>query len=162
MSGVGEPILHVVLVAPEIPPNTGSVGRLCVAVGARLHLVGPLGFSLDEKQLRRAGLDYWPYVDLHLYTDWADFRARVPSDSGAQWFYYSARAERSYLAARYRPGDWLVFGGESKGLPDEIAVANRGRLFRIPMRSPRVRSLNLASAVSIVVYEALRQMGAVT
>ncbi len=165
MSGAGdagEPILHVVLVTPEIPPNTGSVARLCVAVGARLHLVGPFGFSLDDKHLKRAGLDYWPYVDLSVYDDWADFCARAASARDRQWFYYSARAEQSYLQARYSPGDWLVFGGESRGLPEAIVGPNRARLFAIPMRGARVRSLNLACAVSIVVYEALRQMGAVT
>jgi len=149
------PILHVVLVEPEIPPNTGSTARLCAANALRLHLVGPLGFTIDDKHLKRAGLDYWPSVDARLYPSWSDFDAAC---SPMRRLYYSARVERSYLEVRHRPGDWLVFGGESSGFPPAILEANRSSTFAIPMRATNVRSLNLSNAVSIVVYEALRQL----
>lgn len=148
-------LLHVVLVAPEIPPNTGSIARLCAANGLRLHLVGPLGFSIDDKHLKRAGLDYWPFVDLRTYDAWDDFEAaRLPG----RRLYYSARAERSYTEVRHRVGDWLVFGGESRGLPRRLLDLNRSSTFAIPLRTTNVRSLNLSNAVSIVAYEALRQL----
>lgn len=152
-------MLHVVLVRPEIPPNTGSIARLCAATGARLHLVGPLGFSLDDRYLRRAGLDYWPHVDLRVYRDWEEF------ESGCierRLLYYSARARRPYLAASHRSGDWLVFGGETSGLPRQLLEQHAGSAFVIPIRAAPVRSLNLANAVSIVVFEALRQIGALS
>ena len=151
-----EPELHVVLVAPEIPPNTGTTARLCAATATRLHLVGPLGFSLENRYLRRAGLDYWPHVDLEVHRDWADFRARHPA---ASLRLFSAKAERSYTDVGYGLGDFLVFGGETRGLPPEILDAHRDRAYVIPMTSPHVRSLNLANAAAIVVYEALRQLG---
>src|SRR5207237_1022949 len=147
-----EPDFHVILVAPEIPQNTGTTARLCAATGTRLHLVGPLGFSLDDRYLRRAGLDYWPHVDLEVHRDWPDFRARHPS---ASLRLFSARAERSYTDVAYRRGDFLVFGGETRGLSNEILDAHRDRACVIPMASPHVRSLNLANAAAIVVYEAL-------
>ena len=150
-----KPLLHVVLVEPEIPPNTGSIARLCAANALRLHLVEPLGFTIDDKQLKRAGLDYWPFVDLCVHRDWAAFDAAArPS----RRILYSARAERSYLEVRHRPGDWLLFGGESKGLPRAVLEANRTSTFGIPMETTRVRSLNLSNAVSVVAYEALRQI----
>ena len=152
------PALHVVLVAPEIPPNTGSIARLCAATYTRLHLVGPLGFSLDDRHLKRAGLDYWPHVDLRVYDDWAHFRRQ---HHGAHCHFLAARAVRPYIAAPYRPGDHLVFGCETKGLPATLLAAHRDQTFAIPIFSPHVRSLNLSNAVSIVVYEALRQMGRV-
>jgi tRNA (cytidine/uridine-2'-O-)-methyltransferase len=157
MASPSDPVLHVVLVEPEIPPNTGSVARLCAANALRLHLVGPLGFTIDDKHLKRAGLDYWPHVDARVYPSWAEFEARSPP---ARRLFYSARAERSYLDVHYRPGDWLFFGGESRGLPREVLAAHRSATFAIPMRTREVRSLNLSNAVSIVVYEALRQIAA--
>jgi len=152
-------LLHVVLVQPEIPPNTGSIARLCAATGVRLHLVGPLGFSLEDRYLKRAGLDYWPYVDVRVYTDWNEL---APAFAGGRQLYYSARSRRSYLSASHRAGDWLVFGRETSGLPRDILQGKEDSTFVIPIRSPNVRSLNLSNAVSIVVYEALRQIGAVT
>ena len=144
------------LVAPEIPPNTGSIARLCAATYTRLHLIRPLGFSLDDRYLKRAGLDYWPYVDLHVYDHWQHFRR---AQRAARMHFFSARATRSYLAARYARGDCLVFGSETSGLPRTLLAAHRDETFVIPIASPHVRSLNLSNAVSIVVYEALRQLG---
>lgn len=143
------------LVRPEIPQNTGSIARLAAATRIRLHLVGPLGFSLEDRYLKRAGLDYWPMVDLQTYAGWNEFaaaHANVPAK------FFSARAARSYLEARYSPGDYLFFGSETRGLGKEVLERNAERSFRIPIFEPRVRSLNLANAVSIVVYEALRQI----
>jgi len=148
--------LHVVLVAPEIPPNTGSIARLCAATHTRLHLVRPLGFSLDDRHLKRAGLDYWPHVDVHVYDDWPHFRRH---HRGARMHFFSARATRSYLTAGYQHGDYLVFGCETRGLPTALLAAHRDQTFVIPISSPHVRSLNLSNAVSVVVYEALRQVG---
>ena len=146
----------MVLVAPEIPPNTGSIARLCAATYTRLHLIRPLGFSLDDRYLKRAGLDYWPYVDVHLYDHWEDFRRH---HRGARMHFFSARARRSYIDGRYARGDFLVFGSETKGLPKALLAAHRDETYVIPIDSPHVRSLNLSNAVSIVVYEALRQFG---
>jgi tRNA (cytidine/uridine-2'-O-)-methyltransferase len=148
--------LHVVLVAPEIPPNTGSIARLCAATYTRLHLVRPLGFSLDDRYLRRAGLDYWPHVDLHVHDDWPQFRRCA---RGARAHFFSARATHSYLDARYARGDHLVFGSETTGLPPSLLAAHRDTTHVIPISNPHVRSLNLSNAVSIAVYEALRQLG---
>jgi tRNA (cytidine/uridine-2'-O-)-methyltransferase len=148
------PALHVVLLAPEIPPNTGSIARLCAATGTRLHLIRPLGFSLDDRHLKRAGLDYWPYVDVQVHDDWHTFR-RHRRD--ARMHFFSARATRSHFAARYAEGDYLVFGRETQGLPPALLRAHRDQTYVIPICSPYVRSLNLSNAVSIVVYEAIRQ-----
>jgi tRNA (cytidine/uridine-2'-O-)-methyltransferase len=148
-------LLHVVLVAPEIPPNTGSIARLCAATCTRLDLIRPLGFSLDDRYLKRAGLDYWPYVDVRVYDDWQQFRRQHP---GARMHFFSARAARSYLEVGYSMGDHLVFGCETKGLPPALLAAHRNETYVIPISSPHVRSLNLSNAVSIVVYEALRQL----
>jgi tRNA (cytidine/uridine-2'-O-)-methyltransferase len=145
--------VQIALVEPEIPPNTGSIARLCAATATPLHLIGKLGFSIDDKHLKRAGLDYWPWVDLHQHADWASFTATVP---GRQ-IGFSARAERSYTAIAFAPDDVLVFGGETKGLPAEIK--RDLDLYRIPIDTPHVRSLNLANAVAIVLYEARRQLG---
>jgi tRNA (cytidine/uridine-2'-O-)-methyltransferase len=153
------PAFHIVLVRPEIPQNTGSIARLVAATRTRLHLVGPLGFSLEDRYLKRAGLDYWPLVDLCTYAAWAEFeesRASAPADD---FKYFSARAEKSYLEADYRQGDFMVFGSETKGLGAEFLEARREATYRIPIFEPGVRSLNLANAVSIALYEALRQTG---
>ncbi|MBI1815033.1 MAG: tRNA (cytidine(34)-2'-O)-methyltransferase [Deltaproteobacteria bacterium] len=149
-------MLHVVLVQPEIPPNTGSIARLCAATNLRLHLVGPLGFSLEDRYLKRAGLDYWPFVDLRTYPDVDAFHAEHGS---GRFVLFSARAAHSYLAARHTPGSYLLFGSETRGLPAPLLAAHRDATFTIPIFNPNVRSLNLSNAVSIVVYDALRQLG---
>jgi tRNA (cytidine/uridine-2'-O-)-methyltransferase len=148
--------VHVVLVAPEIPPNTGSIGRLCVATGTPLHLIEPLGFVIDDKHLRRAGLDYWPHVELHRWPSWETFtRERPPG----RLLCFATRAPRPYTKVAYRPDDLLVFGGESRGLPDAIRTAHADDLYGIPIDTTHVRSLNLATAVAIVLFEGRRQLG---
>jgi tRNA (cytidine/uridine-2'-O-)-methyltransferase len=147
--------MHVVLVAPEIPQNTGSIGRLCLATGSTLHLVDPLGFTIDDRHLRRAGLDYWRHVDVVRHPDWDAFQTRRPP---GRLLCFAARAPRSYTTVRYHPDDLLVFGSESRGLPPAIRSAHTDALFGIPLASEHVRSLNLATAVAIVLYEALRQL----
>ncbi len=149
--------MNIVLVRPEIPQNTGSIARLAAATRTRLHLVGPLGYSLDDRYLKRAGLDYWPLVDLRTYPGWDAF---VAEHGEARCCFYSVHARRSYLEADYRRGDFIVFGSETRGLGREFLAAHADAAYRIPIFEPGVRSLNLANAVSIVVYEALRQMGA--
>jgi tRNA (cytidine/uridine-2'-O-)-methyltransferase len=150
-------MLHVALWEPEIPPNTGNVARLCAATGAALHLIGRLGFHTDDRALRRAGLDYWPHVDVRRHVTFADFEA---ARAGARIFCFSARAERLYTAVRYQHGDCLLFGGEAHGLPSEVLARHAERTLLIPMPAGKVRSLNLATAVGIVLYEALRQTSA--
>ena len=148
--------MHVILVEPEIPPNTGSIARLCAATATPLHLVGRLGFSLDDKHLRRAGLDYWPHVEVHVHESWAAFAATVPG----RRLGFSARAARLYTDACFAADDLLIFGGETRGLPPDVkAEIGDEALYRIPIVTTHVRSLNLANVVSIVVYEALRQLG---
>jgi tRNA (cytidine/uridine-2'-O-)-methyltransferase len=149
------PPFQICLVAPEIPPNTGSVARTCGATQSILHLVEPLGFSLDERAVRRAGLDYWHLVDVRVHPDFATFESARPP--GALHL-FSAGAERSYLDAPLTPGDCLVFGCESTGLPPPLLAQHAGRVWGIPTIGP-VRSLNLSNAVSIVLYEALRRTG---
>ena len=149
--------MHIVLVAPEIPPNTGSIGRLCVATNTPLHLVEPLGFIIDDKHLRRAGLDYWPHVEMRRHVDWNAFLAAKPS---GRLLCFAARSPRPYTAATYEPDDFLVFGSESCGLPPAIRAAHAETTFGIPIMSAHVRSLNLATAAAIVLYEALRQQRA--
>jgi tRNA (cytidine/uridine-2'-O-)-methyltransferase len=150
--------VHVVLVAPEIPQNTGSIGRLCVATDTTLHLLDPLGFRLEDRYLRRAGLDYWPHVRVVRHPSWAAFTAARPP---GRLLCFSARAARSYTSVRYRDDDLLVFGGESRGLPPAIRAAHADATFGIPLASEQVRSLNLATAVAVVLYEGLRQLGKV-
>lgn len=148
-----EPSLHVVLYQPEIPHNTGSVGRTCVAVGAKLWLVRPLGFRLDDYYLRRAGLDYWPHLEWEAVDDWAALTARLP---GRDYWYLTKTATRSYTTVAYERGDVLVFGSESQGLPPAMLEAHRDRTLRIPIRAA-ARSLNLSNSVAIVLFEGLRQ-----
>ena len=155
LSGFTAP-LHVALFKPEIHPNTGNVARLCAANAIPLHLVGHVGFRIDERSVRRAGLDYWPYVDLRREKDLAELQSVL---QGSRLYYFSARADRPYTDVRYREGDCLLFGRESTGLPDEVLQPNWGNALKIPMLSSHVRSLNLATAVAIAVYEALRQLG---
>ena len=150
------PPMHIVLVEPEIPQNTGSIARLCAATQSHLHLVGTLGFRLDSHALRRAGIDYWHLVTLHRHIDMQHFRHAFPS---SRCLMLSARAERSYTDASFRPGDAIVFGRESIGLPAEWLIDHESDVFGIPTMG-MVRSLNLANSVSIVLYEALRQVGA--
>jgi tRNA (cytidine/uridine-2'-O-)-methyltransferase len=152
-----EPILHVVLHQPEIPYNTGSVGRTCVAMGAKLWLVRPLGFRIDDYYLRRAGLDYWEHLEWEVVDDWQALMARLAEDAGetSLWM-FTKTATREYTDARFQRGDVLVFGSESNGLPPSLLEANRDRALRIPIR-PQVRSLNLSNSVAIALYEALRQ-----
>ena len=148
----------MVLVRPEIPQNTGSIARLTAATRVRLHLVGPLGYSLEDRYLKRAGLDYWPLVDLKTYAGWEQFVAANPH---ASMKFFSARTEKSYLTAKYHAGDFLVFGSETKGLGRDFIARHLEHTFTIPIFEPGVRSLNLSNAVSIVVYEALRQTGTI-
>jgi tRNA (cytidine/uridine-2'-O-)-methyltransferase len=150
-------MFHVVLVEPEIPANTGNIGRLCVALGATLHLVGRLGFHLDDRSVRRAGLDYWEEAVVVRHTTLAEFEATHPAD---RLFCFSARAPTAYTQVRFQPGDAFVFGSESRGLPPEALARHAGRVFRIPIPTGKVRSLNLATAAGIVLYEALRQVEA--
>ena len=154
-----EPLLHIVLNEPEIPPNAGNVGRTCVAIAAKMLLVRPFSFSLDDYYLRRAGLDYWDELEWEAVDDWASLERRLAeSGAGEKWF-FSARASRSYTSVAYTPGDVLVFGSESKGLSESLKAAHPDRLLTIPSR-PQVRSLNLANSAAIVAYEALRQWAA--
>jgi tRNA (cytidine/uridine-2'-O-)-methyltransferase len=155
--------LHVVLVEPEIPPNTGNIARLCAATGAVLHLVGKLGFKIDEHSVRRAGVDYWHLVDVRQHVDFAHFLHAFakgsPPGGGGKLHLFTALAEKSYVGADYAPGDALVFGKESVGLPDELLAAHPERLVGIPTLGA-VRSLNLANAAGIALFEALRVIGA--
>lgn len=152
---VGDPSFHVVLVEPLIPQNTGTIGRLCVAARAELHLVGPLGFSLDDRHRRRAGLDYWPHLSWSAHDDLPAFLRRIDPPEDRSW-YATTRGERTYAEAVYRPGDWIFFGTETTGLPRDLTDPRSDRCLSIPM-DPRARSINLAIAVGIVLYEALRQ-----
>ena len=149
------PSLHVVLYQPEIPYNTGSVGRTCVALGAKLWLVRPLGFQVDDRQLRRAGLDYWVHLDWEVVDDWASLTERLPAER--MWL-FTKRGDRDYLDADFRAGDALVFGSESNGLPPSLTDAAEGRRLRISTR-PEVRSLNLSVSVAVAGYEAARRFG---
>jgi tRNA (cytidine/uridine-2'-O-)-methyltransferase len=156
---LSKPAFNVVLVRPEIPQNSGSVARLTAASKTLLHLVGPLGYSLADRYLKRAGLDYWPFVDLRTYADWGDFDALHHSQRATNFKYFSTHGGMNHLQADYHCGDFLVFGSETKGLGPEFLATRRDTTYRIPIFEPRVRSLNLANAVSIVLYEALRQSG---
>ena len=156
--------LHIVLVEPEIPPNTGNVARLCAAAAAPLHLVGPLGFRIDEHSVRRAGVDYWHLVDVRRHLDFAHFlhafeKENEGHDRPGRLHLFSAVAETSYLEAKFEPGDALVFGKESVGLPDELLAQYNDRIVGIPTIGA-VRSLNLANAAGIAMWDALRQCGA--
>jgi len=146
-------MLHVVLIEPEIPPNTGNIARLCLAAGARLHLVGPLGFSLDEKSLRRAGMDYWERCDIR---QWASFDELRDCSPGARFLFFTTKCGAPYWDERFADGDHLVFGRETRGLPESLLSENAAACRTIPM-APQARSLNLATAAGIVLYEALRQ-----
>lgn len=144
-------MFNIALFEPEIPQNTGNVARLCAATGCHLHLIGPLGFSLQNKYLKRAGLDYWNQVDIHLYDDFEDFTAKQPH---ARCFYITSKGEHSYAELDFQPGDFFVFGSETQGLPEELLAANKELCLRIPM-VPGARCLNLSNSVAIIAYHAL-------
>ncbi len=149
--------LNVVLVEPEIPPNTGNVARLCAATRGTLHLIEPLGFKLDDAQFKRAGLDYWEHLKWHRWPNWPAFQKQLPG--GARLWLIESKGPRHYAEVRYEPGDYLVFGRETAGLPAEITAHNTERWLRIPMFEAGARSLNLSNCVALVLYEALRQQG---
>ncbi len=148
------PLFHVVLVEPEIPHNTGNIGRTCVAMNSQLHLVRPLSFSLDKKEVRRAGLDYWQHLQWSEYKNFADWEHQTPQE---RCFFFTTKTEQSFYDIEFLPGDHFVFGAETRGLSGEILDKNRDRLVTIPMPGA-VRSLNLSNAVAIAVYEAYRQV----
>lgn len=150
-------MINIVLVEPEIPHNTGNIIRTCANTGARLHLVRPLGFSLDDKHLKRCGLDYWDIADIQYYDSFEELQAKHPD---GKYFFATTKTKRSYTDAEYEPGCFLVFGKETKGLPKRIIEANEDTCIRIPMRGiEKARCLNLSNSVAIVAYEALRQLG---
>jgi tRNA (cytidine/uridine-2'-O-)-methyltransferase len=144
--------LNVVLVEPEIPPNTGNVARLCAATGAALHLVGPLGFRLHDRELKRAGMDYWEHVTWKYWNSWEEF---LPTN--ARLWLVENKTDRLYTDVAYRPDDYLVFGRETAGLPEKLLETYRDSVVAIPMFNPKARSINLATAVAVVLYEAMRQ-----
>jgi tRNA (cytidine/uridine-2'-O-)-methyltransferase len=148
--------LQIALIEPEIPPNTGNVARLCAATGCALHLVEPLGFRIDDRELKRAGLDYWHHVNMTLHPSLDAFLAAT---SQSRRWYFSTRASLPYTNADFRRGDILVFGKETKGLPDELLARNREHCLRIPMQPGSVRSINLSTAVGIAAYAALERIG---
>ncbi|MCI7180681.1 MAG: tRNA (cytidine(34)-2'-O)-methyltransferase [Schaedlerella sp.] len=148
-------MLNIVLHEPEIPANTGNIGRTCVATGSRLHLIEPLGFKMDEKSLKRAGLDYWKDLDMVTYSDYEDFLEKNP---GAKIYMATTKAPKVYTEAAFEPDCYIMFGKESAGIPEEILVEHKENCIRIPMIGD-IRSLNLSNSVAIVVYEALRQNG---
>ena len=148
-------MLNIVPLEPEIPANTGNIGRTCVAAGARLHLIEPLGFSLSEKALKRAGMDYWKSLDVTTYIDYQDFLDRNP---GAKIYMATTKARKVYTEAAYEPDCYIMFGKESAGIPEEILVENKENCVRIPMIGD-IRSLNLGNSAAIILYEALRQNG---
>ena len=147
-------MLHIVLVNPEIPQNTGNIARTCAATGAKLHLIEPLGFELSDKYLKRAGLDYWHLMTMETHKSWEDFLAANP---GARLWYATTKAPQNHCGIRYEKDDYLVFGRETKGLDEELLSNNYERCIRIPMKSD-ARSLNLSNSVAVVLYEALRQL----
>ena len=146
-------MLHVVLVEPEIPANTGNIARTCAATGSALHLIRPLGFDISEKAVRRAGLDYWDKLDVTVYSDFEDFLEKNP---GAKIYMATTKAKKTYTEVAYEPDCYIMFGKESAGIPEEILVENQETAIRIPMIND-IRSLNLGNSVAIVLYEALRQ-----
>ena len=149
--------MNIVLVEPQIPPNTGNIARTCAATGTALHLVGPLGFEISDRYLKRAGLDYWPYVDLHYHPSWADFQARHQQERG-RLIGFSVRGNCSYLQYQFQADDWLLFGSETQGLGAEVREICEEMLY-IPMTQIKVRSLNLAVSVAVALFETQRQLG---
>lgn len=150
-------MLRVVLVHPQIPPNTGNVARTCAATGTELHLVGPLGFEISDRHLKRAGLDYWPYVKLHCYDSWQNFADHCSKKSG-RWIGFSTTGKFNYSQFQFQEDDWLLFGSETAGLPIEV-MDRCYTILRIPMTQPQVRSLNLSVSSALGLFEARRQLG---
>jgi tRNA (cytidine/uridine-2'-O-)-methyltransferase len=148
------PHFHIVLVEPEIPPNTGTIARFCAATNTVLHLVEPLGFKMDDRTLKRAGMDYWQHVTWHAWPNWDALRAAHPQ---ARFHFLTTKTTRSYTEVRFEPDDFLVFGRETRGLPESLLRENAEACLTIPMTNSHVRSLNLATAAAIVLFEALRQ-----
>lgn len=148
--------MHVALVEPEIPPNTGNIARLCAATFTPLHIVGVTGFRMDDRTLKRAGLDYWENVELHRHIDLERLYTSLPD---SRFLYFTTKSERNYTDFRFEPNDCLIFGRETRGLPEDVLKANWDRCLTIPMPNKEVRSLNLATSVGIVLYEALRRTG---
>ncbi|PHS01124.1 MAG: tRNA (uridine(34)/cytosine(34)/5-carboxymethylaminomethyluridine(34)-2'-O)-methyltransferase TrmL [Blastopirellula sp.] len=149
-----DPLFHIVLLEPEIPPNTGNIGRTCVATGVKLWLVKPLGFSVADKDLKRAGMDYWKHLEWEVVDNWQHLQQRLPDTN---FWYFTKTSKKPYTAVSYQPGDALVFGAESKGLPKDLMSENQDNLLSVPMRT-QVRSLNLSTTAGIVAYEAVRQI----
>ena len=150
--------MHVVLLEPEIPPNTGNVARLCAATHSVLHLVEPFGFRLDDAQLRRAGMDYWQQVRWHRWPNWTAFETACLSPAGTRYWFVESGGPRRYTEAQFLEDDYLVFGRETAGLPPALLKAHHDRWLRIPMFNPASRSLNLSNCVALVLFEALRQL----
>jgi tRNA (cytidine/uridine-2'-O-)-methyltransferase len=149
--------MNLVLLEPEIPPNTGNVARLCAATRTTLHLIEPFGFKLDDAQLKRAGMDYWAQVRWHRWADWAAFAAQLPA--GARLWFIESNGPKRYDEVKFAPGDYLVFGRETAGLPGQLLEQNPGQWLRIPMFNEQSRSLNLSNCAALVLFEALRQQG---
>lgn len=149
-------MLNIVLYQPEIPQNTGNIGRTCVLTGSRLHLIKPLGFEISDRQIRRTGLDYWKDVDLELHENWSEFRSKYPH---ARIYAVTTKGNRRYDEVTFAPGDFLLFGQESKGLPDAVRHELSEGLVRVPMIESSTRSLNLSNTVAILAFEAMRQLG---
>ncbi len=147
--------LNIVLVEPQIPQNTGNIARTCAVTGARLHIVKPMGFAIDDKKLKHAGLDYWHYLDITYYENLDDFFGK---NSGGEFFYYTTKAQNTYCDAEYRDKTYIVFGREDKGLPEQLLFENKSHCVRIPMAN-EMRSLNLSNSVAIGAYEVLRHWG---
>ena len=149
--------LNIVLVEPEIPMNTGTIGRLCLATQSTLHLIEPLGFEISDSQLKRAGLDYWKHVNVKTYPDLEMFLQNIPPS--AQKVFFSTIAENNFFQHKFQPGAYLFFGSETRGLPRDLIESNKAQTYCIPQYDERVRSINIANTVSIVIYEAIRQLG---
>lgn len=149
--------LNVVLVEPEIPMNTGTIGRLCLATGSTLHLIEPLGFEVSDSQLKRAGLDYWKHVNVKIYPGLEVFLQSIPAS--AQRVFFSTKGDKDFFQHAFQPGAYLFFGSETRGLPGDLIQLNKNQTYRIPQYDERVRSINIANAVSVAVYEAIRQLG---
>jgi tRNA (cytidine/uridine-2'-O-)-methyltransferase len=149
--------MHIVLVEPEIPPNTGNVARLCAATKTTLHLIEPFGFKLDDKQLKRAGMDYWEQLTWHRWANWGEFQAKLSPD--ARLWLVESNGPRHYAEVQYQPDDYIVFGRETAGLPKSLMEAHREHWLRIPMFNAQSRSLNLSNCAALVLFEALRQQG---
>ncbi len=153
---MNDPLFHVVLIEPEIPPNTGNIGRLCAGTNCVLHLVEPLGFQVDDKNLQRAGMDYWQHLEWH---SWPNFSALQSAHAQGRFFYFTTKTDRLYTSIAFQKGDFLVFGRETKGLPEPLLQANESSCVTIPMFNPKIRSLNLATSAGIALYEGIRQLG---